>query len=121
MDTFHAVQLDEKEVIIGTLLQNIQNCTYNNIVVNDSFWKSQLSSWENKNDFQQIKSSWWNNDQNNNVNQKTISEIKDKPSLTLDQRIDESNPTTFGDKVTEKETKEQIIESSCHHSDKKMM
>ena len=51
----------------------------------------------------------------------TISEIKDKPSLTLDQRIDESNPTTFGDKVTEKETKEQIIESSCHHSDKKMM
>ena len=30
-----------------------------------------------------------------------------------------NNPTTVGDKVTERETKEQIVESSLYHSDKK--
>ena len=39
--------------------------------------------------------------------------------MTLDKRIDKSNPTTVGKTITEKETKEQIIESSRHHSDKK--
>ena len=30
-----------------------------------------------------------------------------------------NNPTTVDDKVTERETKEQIVESSLHHSNKK--
>ena len=57
--------------------------------------------------------------QNNNDNQKTISETKDEQSMTLDKRNDKSSPTPAGDKIPKKETKEQIIESSRHHSDKK--
>ena len=30
-----------------------------------------------------------------------------------------NNPTTVGDKVTERETKEQMVESSLHYSNKK--
>ena len=56
---------------------------------------------------------------NNNDNQKTITETKDEPSMTLDKRNDKSSRTPGGDKIPEKETKEQIIESSHHHSDKK--
>ena len=41
--------------------------------------------------------------------------------MTLDNRNDKSSRTPVGDKIPEKETKEQIIESSHHHSDKKMM
>ena len=39
--------------------------------------------------------------------------------MTLDKRIDKSSPTLVGDKIPKKETKEQLIESSHHHSDKK--
>ena len=39
--------------------------------------------------------------------------------MTLEKRIDKSIPTPIGDKIPEKETKEQLIESSRHHSDKK--
>ena len=39
--------------------------------------------------------------------------------MTLEKRTDKSNPTPIGDKIPEKETKEQLIESSRHHSDKK--
>ena len=46
---------------------------------------------------------------------------KDEQSMTLDKRNDNNSRTPVGDKIPEKETKEQIIESSCHHSDKKMM
>ena len=56
---------------------------------------------------------------NNNDNQKTITETKDEPSMTLDKRNDKSSRTPGGGKILEKETKEQIIESSHHHSDKK--
>ena len=41
--------------------------------------------------------------------------------MTLDKRIDKSNPTVVSDKVTKKKTKEQVIENSRHHSDKKIM
>ena len=57
--------------------------------------------------------------QNNNDNQKTISETKDEQSMTSDKRIDINNPTTVGDKITKKETKEQILEKSRNHLDKK--
>ena len=46
--------------------------------------------------------------QNNNDNQKTISETKNEQSMTLDKRIDKSNPTTVGDKVIEKKTTTDI-------------
>ena len=39
--------------------------------------------------------------------------------MTLEKRTDKSSPTPIGDKIPEKETKEQLIESSRHHSDKK--
>ena len=57
--------------------------------------------------------------QNNNANQKKISETKDEQSMTLDKIISKRYPATVADKVTEKETKEQINESSLNHSDKK--
>ena len=56
---------------------------------------------------------------NNNDNQKRISEAKDEQSITIDKRIDKSSPAPVGDKIPEKETKEQIIENSRHHLDKK--
>ena len=56
---------------------------------------------------------------NNNDNQKTIIETKDEQSMTLDKRNDKSSRTPVGDKIPEKETKEQIIESSRHHSNQK--
>ena len=52
-------------------------------------------------------------------NKKTIIETKDEQSMTLDKRNDKSSRTPVGDEIPEKETKEQIIESSHHHSDKK--
>ena len=59
--------------------------------------------------------------QNNNDNQKKNSTTKDERSMTLDKRIHKSNPTTVGDKLTKKETKEQIIESLVIIRIKKMM
>ena len=53
--------------------------------------------------------------QNNNDNPKTISVKKVEQLMILAKRINKSYPTTVGDKVTEKETNKQIIESSCHH------
>ena len=41
--------------------------------------------------------------------------------MTLDKRIDKSSSTPIGDKIPEKKTKEQLIESSRHHLDKKMI
>ena len=57
--------------------------------------------------------------QNNIDNHKKTSETKDEESMTLDKRIGKSSPTPIGDKIPEKETKEQLIKSSRHHSDKK--
>ena len=57
--------------------------------------------------------------QNNNDNQKTISKTKDEQFMTLDKRNDKSSRTPAGDGIPEKETKEQIIENSHHHLDKK--
>ena len=39
--------------------------------------------------------------------------------MTLDKRNDKSSRSPVGDKILEKETKEQVIESSRHHLDKK--
>ena len=41
--------------------------------------------------------------------------------MTLGKRFDKSSPAPVGDEITEKETNKQIIESSRHHSDKKMI
>ena len=38
--------------------------------------------------------------------------------MTLEKRTDKNSPTPIGDKIPEKETKEQLIESSRHYSDK---
>ena len=57
--------------------------------------------------------------QNNDDNQKRVSETKDQQSMTLDKRVDKGSSTPVGDKIPEKETKEQMIESSRHHSDEK--
>ena len=39
--------------------------------------------------------------------------------MALEKRTDKSSPTPIGDKIPEKETKEQLIESSRRNSDKK--
>ena len=57
--------------------------------------------------------------QNNSDHQKRISETKDEQSMTSEKRADKSSPTPIGNKILEKETKEQLIGSSRHHSDKK--
>ena len=116
-------QLDEKQIIIETLLQNIHNCSCNNIIANSNH-KADKVSLENFN-FPHEKSKMNSNksnqvdeegNHNNNDNQKTIIETKDGQSMTLDKRNDKSSRTPVGDKIPEKETKEQIIESSHHHS-----
>ena len=119
-------QLDEKQIIIETLLQNIHNCSYNNIVANSNH-KADKVSFENfnspheKSNMISNKSNQVDEDDNhnNNNNQKTIIETKDEQSMTLDKRNYESSRTPVRDKIPEKETKEQIIESSHHHTDKK--
>ena len=120
-------QLDEKQIIIETRLQNIHNCSYNNIVANSSH-KADKVSFENFNSPHEKakmisnKSNQVDEDgnHNNNDNQKTIIETKDEQSMTLDKRNDKSSRTPVGHKIPKKESKEQIIESSHHHSDKKI-
>ena len=68
------------------------------------------------------KSNQTDHDSQNNIdNNKRISETKDEQSMTLEKRTDKSSLTPIGDKIPEKETKEQLIESSRHHSDKKII
>ena len=112
-------QLDEKKIIIETLLQKIHNCSYNNIVANSNH-KADKVSFENFNSPHE-KSKLISNKSNqvDEDNKKTIIETKDEQSMTLDKRNDKSSRTPVGDKIPEKETKEQIIGSSHHHSDKK--
>ena len=115
-------QLDEKQIIIETLLQNIHKCSNNNIVANSNH-KADKGSFENLNSHEKSKticnkSNQADDDSQNNINNhKRISETKDKQSMTLEKRTDKSSPTPIGDKIPEKETKEQLIESSRHHSD----
>ena len=118
-------KLDEKQIIIETLLQNV---LINNIVANGNH-KAGKVSFENLNSPHEkskmisSKSNQADDDdsQNNIDNEKRISETKDEQSMTLDKRIDKSSPTPVGDKIPAKQTKEQLIESSRHHSDKKMI
>ena len=119
-------QLDEKQIITETLLQSIHNCSNNNIVANsnhkvDKVSFENLSSPHERSKMISNKSNQADDadSQNNIDNQKRISETKDEQSMTLDKRIDKSSPTLVGDKIPKKETKEQLIESSHHHSDKK--
>ena len=119
-------QLNEKQIIIETLLQNIQNCSYNNIVAISNHKADKVSfeilkSPHEKSKMISNKSNQVDNEnyKNNNDNQKRISEAKDEQSITLDKRIDKSSPAPVGDKIPEKETKEQIIENSRQHLDKK--
>ena len=66
------------------------------------------------------KSNQADDDSQNNINNhKRISETKDEQSMTLEKRTDKSSPTPSGDKILEKETKEQLIESSRRNSGKK--
>ena len=113
-------QLDEKQIIIETLLQKIHNCSYNNIVANSNH-KADTVSFENFNSPHE-KSKMTSNKSNqvDEDNKKTIIETKDEQSMTLDKRNDKSSRTPVGSKIPEKETKEQIIESSHHHSEKKI-
>ena len=101
----------EKQIIIETLLKNIQNCSYNNIVANSNHKVDEASLKNLNSPLLSSKSKMISNksskvddddNQNNNDNQKTISEAKNEQSMTLDKGIDKSNPTTVGDKVTEK-------------------
>ena len=117
-------QLDEKQIIIETLLQNIPKCSNNNVVANSNH-KADKVSFENLNsphDNSKMISSKSNqaddyDSQNNIGNQKRIIKTKVEQSMTLDKRIDKSSPTPVGDKIPEKERKEQLTESSRHHSD----
>ena len=119
---FH--KLDEKQIIVETLLQSIQSCSYNNIAANGNH-KVDKVSFENLNSPHEKSKMIFNksnqvdgdDSQNNNDNQTKISETKDEQSMTLDKRIDKNNPATGNDKIPEKKTKEQIIES--YYSDKK--
>ena len=102
-------QLDEKQIIIETLLQNIQNCSCNNIVTNDNH-KVDKISFENLNSTHEkskmisVESNQVDdgNNQYNNHSQKLISETNDEHSITFDKRIDKSNATTIGDRITKK-------------------
>ena len=47
-------QLDEKQIIIGTLLQNIHNCSNNNIVASSNY-KADKGSFENVNSHEKSK------------------------------------------------------------------
>ena len=119
-------QLDEKQIIIETLLQNIHNCSNNNIVANSNH-KADKGSFENLNSHEKSKvisnkSNQADDDSQNNIDShKRISETKDEQSMTLEKRTDKSSPSPTGDKIPKKETKEQLIESSRHHLDKKKM
>ena len=119
-------QLDEKQIIIETLLQNIHNYSNNKIFANSNH-KADKVSFENLNSPHEKskmisnKSNQTDDDdsQNNIDNQKRINETKVEQSMTLDKRIDKRGLTPIGDKIPEKETKQQLIKSSRHHSDKK--
>ena len=66
------------------------------------------------------KSNQADDDRQNNINNhKRISETKDEQSMSLEKRTDKTSPTPIGDKIPEKERKEQLIEISRHHSDKR--
>ena len=66
------------------------------------------------------KSNQADDDRQNNINnRKRISETKDEQSMSLEKRTDKTSPTPIGDKIPEKERKEQLIEISRHHSDKR--
>ena len=113
----------DKQIIIETLLQSIHKCS-NNIVANSNH-KADKGSFENLNSHEKFKiisskSNQGDDSQNNIDNHKGISETKDEQSMTLEKKTDKSSPTPIGDKIPEKETKEQLIESSHHHSNKKM-
>ena len=103
-------QLDEKQIIIETLLQNIHHCSYNNIVANSNY-KADTVSFENfnspyeKSKMISNKSNQVDEDDNhnNNDNQQTIIETKDEQAMTLDKRNDKSSRTPVGDKIPEKE------------------
>ena len=117
-------QLDEKQIIIEIILRNIHNCSNNNIVANsnhktDKVSFENLNSRHDKSKMISKKSNQPDDDdnQNNIDNQKRISEAKDKQSLISDKRIDKSSPAPVGDKIPEKETKEQFMESSGQNSD----
>ena len=87
-------QLDDKQIIIETLLQNIHNCSYNNIVANSNH-KADKVSFENFNSPHE-KSKMISNKANQvdeDDNQKTISETKDEQFMTLDKRNDKSSRT----------------------------
>ena len=118
-------QLDEKQIIIETLLQNIPKCSNNNVVANSNH-KADKVSFENLNSPHEIskmisnKSNQADDDSQNHIdNQKRISETKGEQSMILDKRIDKSSPTPVGYKITEKETKEQLIENCSYHSNSK--
>ena len=112
-------QLDEKQIIIETVLQNIHNFSNNKIFANSNH-KADKVSFENLNSPHEKskmisnKSNQTDDDdsQNNIDNQKRINEKKVEQSMTLDKRIDKSDLTPIGDKTA-------VNESSRHHSDKK--
>ena len=102
-------QLDEKQIIIETLLQNIHNCSCNNIVTNDNHKVDRISfenlnSTHKKSKMMSVESNQVDdgNNQYNNYSQKRISETEDEHSITLDKRIDKSNSTAIGDRITKK-------------------
>ena len=72
-------QLDEKQIIIETYLQNIQNCSYNNIHKADKVSFENFNSPHEKSKTISNKSNQVDEDDNhnNNDNQKTIIESKD--------------------------------------------
>ena len=97
-----------------------------NIVANSNH-KADKSSFENLNPREKSKmisnkSNQGEDDSQNNIDShKRISKTKDEQTMTLEKRTDKSSPTPIGDKIPEKEAKEQLIESSRHHLDKKMV
>ena len=102
-------QLNEKQIVIETLLQNIQNCSCNNIVTNgnhkvDKISFENLNSTHKKPKMISVESNQVDdgNNQYNNQSQKIISETNDEHSITFDKRIDKSNSTAIGDRITKK-------------------
>ena len=87
-------QLDEKQIIIGNLLESIQNCSCDNIVANSNHKVNKVSFENHSSPHEETKmiSNKSNqvdddNNQNNNDNRKTISETKDEQPMTRMMKV----------------------------------
>ena len=109
--------MNEKQVVIETLLKNLKNFSYNNIVATsnhkfDQIFCKNIGSPQGEKKISSIDKSIQIHDDNSNnsgINsQEAIRESKENQSQALNNSVDNSN----GKKITE-----QPNASLCHHPD----